>query len=138
MRSEIAPITSAASAATATVASRCSQPLDDALADQDAGGVGAEADERGVAERDQAGVAEHEVEAGRGDRVDDDAAGQAEVEVEAERAQERTAGRSRPASSDRQATSDAGAPVAAAPGRLAVIRRAPGTGPAAGSRAPPP
>ena len=41
-----------------------------------------------MAERDQAGVAEDEIEARRRDRIDDDPARQAEVEVEAEGAQQ--------------------------------------------------
>ena len=58
-----------------------------ALADHHAGDVRADANERGVAERDHAAVAEDEVEARRGDPEDDDAAREAQVEVEAERAQ---------------------------------------------------
>ena len=88
MRSEIAPITSAASAVTAIVAARWSGPLCTPSLIMIAGDVGAEAEERGVAERDHAAVAEDEVEARRRDRVDDDPARQAEVEVEAEGAQQ--------------------------------------------------
>src|SRR5262249_7647864 len=50
-----------------------------AFGDEDAGHVGAGADEGRVAERDHAAVAENEVEAGRGERVDEDAAREGEV-----------------------------------------------------------
>ena len=50
------------------------------FADHHAGDVGAEADEGGVAERHHAAVAEHQVEAGRRDRVDQDAPRHADVE----------------------------------------------------------
>ena len=78
--------------------------VEHALAHQHAGGVGAEADEGGVAERDHAAVAEHEVEAGRGDREDDDLAGGADVVVGAERVHRGgTAGRPRAAARSRRA-----------------------------------
>ena len=74
------------------------QQVDPAVADaveaEDADRVGADAEVGGVAERDQAAVAEDQVEAHRGDGEDQDAPRQVEVERLAEREHAPAAARS--------------------------------------------
>ena len=77
--------------------------------------VGAGADERGVAEGDHAAVAEHQVQAGRGDGVDHHAAGEADVEQVGP-----------PTASPAESTSEESAMRS-----VFFFIRAPGTGPAA-------
>ena len=80
VRSEIAPMTSAASADDGDRGRPGDPQAGDAFGDEDADDVGAGAEERGVAEGHHAAVAEHQVEAGRRHGVDQDAAGEADVE----------------------------------------------------------
>src|SRR3954464_13021978 len=93
VRSDIAPITSAASAATPMAAGHASHalrkpstarrttpeapaPKTGAGADHESAG----AEEGGVSEGDHAAIAEDQVEAGGGDGIDQDAAGEGHVE----------------------------------------------------------
>ena len=76
VRSEIAPIATAASAATATASGHAIQRAADAFHRQHADRVRADAEERRVAQAHHPAVAEDEVQAGRGDREDHDAPGQ--------------------------------------------------------------
>jgi hypothetical protein len=66
-------------AAKPTLAGQREEPGRAQLHHQDAGGVGADAEQAGVAERDLAGVADHDVQAEQQDGVDQDGLGQVHV-----------------------------------------------------------
>ena len=83
VRSERLPIASANSIETSMASGQTTKALVSAEDREHAGGVGADAEQSGLSEGDQPGIAEQEVDTERGHAVDRDLGGEARV-VDAE------------------------------------------------------